>query len=63
MSIIVLVSESVRVRIVTGDTSIIHQDLWSGKLVPSPYKRSELTKSILHLQQQKGENLQVNSSL
>ena len=26
--------------------TIIHQDLWSGKLVPSPYKRSELSKRI-----------------
>ena len=35
--------------IVTDDTSkwqIIYQDLWSGKLVPSPYKRSELDNRV-----------------
>ena len=26
--------------------TIIHQDLWSGKLVPSPYKRSELSNRV-----------------
>ena len=26
--------------------TIIHQDLWSGKLVPNPYKRSELSKRV-----------------
>ena len=39
----------IRIRIVTGDTfkwQIIHQDLWWGKLVPSPYKRSELSNRV-----------------
>ena len=26
--------------------TIIHQDLWSGKLVPSPYKRNELSNRV-----------------
>ena len=26
--------------------TIIHQDLWSGQLVPSPYKRSELSNRV-----------------
>ena len=26
--------------------TVIHQDLWSGKLVPSPYKRSELSNRV-----------------
>ena len=47
-----LISLVIRSRTVNGrnaETTIVHQDLWLGKLVPSSHKRSGLSNTIIRI--------------